>query len=59
RPAAGVQRRHHLCPHVGQRLDAKTFHVGPSAHGQQPANVAFDVVVVFREFAFKAAETGA
>ena len=37
----------------------RTFHVGPGAHGQQPAHVAFDVVVVFREFDFKAAETGA
>ncbi|MCH7551349.1 MAG: hypothetical protein IIA35_06595 [Proteobacteria bacterium] len=59
RPAAGVQRRHHLFAHVGQRPDAETFHVDPGAHGQQPAHLAFDVVVVFGEFDLEAAETGA
>jgi len=39
-------------------VDAVAFHMGAGAHGQQPADVAFDAAFVFWEFDLQTPEAG-
>ena len=53
------QRTIDLVVHVLERGDAVAFHMGAGAHGQKAADLAVDILVVFRELYHQPPEAGA